>query len=37
VAGAVVIEELMLVGGYLTLTVCTAGVRDGILLSEAFA
>jgi exopolyphosphatase/guanosine-5'-triphosphate,3'-diphosphate pyrophosphatase len=36
VAGAVVIEELMLFGGYPSLTVCTAGVRDGILLGEAF-
>ncbi len=36
VAGAVVIEELMGLGGYLTLTVCMRGVRDGVLLREAF-
>ncbi len=35
-AGAVVIEELMRLGGYLTLIVCTHGVRDGLLLREAF-
>lgn len=35
-AGAVVIEEAMLLGGYLSLVVCTRGVRDGILLSETF-
>jgi exopolyphosphatase/guanosine-5'-triphosphate,3'-diphosphate pyrophosphatase len=34
VAGAVVLEELMLLGGYPTLTVCLAGVRDGVLLRE---
>ena len=28
-AGAIVIEEVMVFGGYLTLTVCTRGVRDG--------
>jgi exopolyphosphatase/guanosine-5'-triphosphate,3'-diphosphate pyrophosphatase len=33
-AGALVIEELMLFGGYFTLTVCTRGVRDGLLLCE---
>ena len=36
-AGAIVIEELMIFGGYLTLLVCTRGVRDGILLHETFA
>ena len=35
-AGAIVIEELMIFGGYLTLVVCTRGVRDGILLRETF-
>src|SRR5688572_27814222 len=35
-AGAIVIEELMVFGGYLTLIVCTRGVRDGILLHETF-
>jgi exopolyphosphatase / guanosine-5'-triphosphate,3'-diphosphate pyrophosphatase len=35
-AGAIVIEELMVYGGYLTLLVCTRGVRDGILLHETF-
>jgi exopolyphosphatase/guanosine-5'-triphosphate,3'-diphosphate pyrophosphatase len=35
-AGAIVIEELMIFGGYLTLVVCTHGVRDGILLHETF-
>ena len=35
-AGAIVIEELMIFGGYLTLLVCTRGVRDGILLHETF-
>jgi exopolyphosphatase/guanosine-5'-triphosphate,3'-diphosphate pyrophosphatase len=35
-AGAIVIEELMIFGGYLTLVVCTRGVRDGILLNETF-
>jgi exopolyphosphatase/guanosine-5'-triphosphate,3'-diphosphate pyrophosphatase len=34
VAGAVVVEELMLLGGYPTLTVCLRGVRDGVLLRE---
>ena len=27
----------MIFGGYLTLLVCTRGVRDGILLHETFA
>lgn len=33
-AGALAIEELMVHGGYFTLTVCTRGVRDGLLLCE---
>jgi exopolyphosphatase / guanosine-5'-triphosphate,3'-diphosphate pyrophosphatase len=35
-AGAIVIEEVMVYGGYLTLIVCTRGVRDGVLLRETF-
>jgi len=35
-AGAIVIEEVMVYGGYLTLIVCTRGVRDGLLLRETF-
>jgi len=35
-AGAILIEEVMVFGGYLTLVVCTRGVRDGILLRETF-
>ena len=35
-AGAIVIEELMVFGGYHGLTVCTRGVRDGLLLRETF-
>src|SRR6266849_6660943 len=35
-AGAIVIEEAMVFGGYLRLVVCTRGVRDGILLRETF-
>jgi exopolyphosphatase / guanosine-5'-triphosphate,3'-diphosphate pyrophosphatase len=35
-AGALVIEEVMVYGGYLTLIVCTHGVRDGVLLRETF-
>ena len=35
-AGAIVIEEVMVFGGYLTLTVCTRGIHDGILLRETF-
>ena len=35
-AGAIVIEEVMVYGGYLTLVVCTRGVRDGVLLRETF-
>jgi exopolyphosphatase / guanosine-5'-triphosphate,3'-diphosphate pyrophosphatase len=36
VAGAVVIEELMTLGGYEILTVCNEGVRHGLLLQETF-
>ncbi|HXA96709.1 MAG TPA: hypothetical protein VN323_14175 [Candidatus Dormibacteraeota bacterium] len=35
-AGAMVIEDVMVTGGYLRLVVCTRGVRDGVLLHEAF-
>jgi exopolyphosphatase/guanosine-5'-triphosphate,3'-diphosphate pyrophosphatase len=35
-AGAIVIEEIMVFGGYLTLAVCTRGIRDAILLHETF-
>ena len=35
-AGAVVIEELMVLCGYRRMTVSTLGVRDGILLRETF-
>jgi exopolyphosphatase/guanosine-5'-triphosphate,3'-diphosphate pyrophosphatase len=35
-AGAIVVEELLVFGGYLTLVVCDRGVRDGILLHETF-
>lgn len=35
-AGAVVVEEVMKLGGYRTLMVCTDGVRQGLLLHEAF-
>jgi exopolyphosphatase/guanosine-5'-triphosphate,3'-diphosphate pyrophosphatase len=35
-AGAIVIEEVMVFGGYLTLVICTRGVRDGILERETF-
>jgi len=35
-AGAVVIEELMTLGGYASLTVCDEGVRHGLLLQETF-
>ena len=35
-SGAMVIEEAMIFGGYLTLVVCTRGVRDGFLLHETF-
>jgi exopolyphosphatase/guanosine-5'-triphosphate,3'-diphosphate pyrophosphatase len=33
-AGAMVIEDVMISGGYLNLVVCTRGVRDGVLLHE---
>ncbi len=35
-AGAVIVEELMVFGGYREVTVCTVGVRDGLLLREVF-
>ena len=35
-AGAIVIEEVMVFGGYLTLAVCTWGIRDAILQRETF-
>ena len=35
-AGAVVVEELMILADCAALTVCKSGVRDGILLHEAF-
>jgi exopolyphosphatase/guanosine-5'-triphosphate,3'-diphosphate pyrophosphatase len=35
-AGAIVIEEVLVFGGYLGLMVCNHGVRDGILLHETF-
>jgi exopolyphosphatase / guanosine-5'-triphosphate,3'-diphosphate pyrophosphatase len=35
-AGAVVIEEVLVFGGYRALLVCTRGVRDGLLLRETF-
>jgi exopolyphosphatase/guanosine-5'-triphosphate,3'-diphosphate pyrophosphatase len=35
-AGAVVIEEVLVYGGYPALVVCTRGVRDGLLLRETF-
>jgi exopolyphosphatase/guanosine-5'-triphosphate,3'-diphosphate pyrophosphatase len=35
-AGAIVVEEVMVFGGYLTLAVCTRGIRDAILQREAF-
>ena len=35
-AGAIVIEEVMVFGGYLTLTVCTRGLRDAVLRRETF-
>jgi exopolyphosphatase/guanosine-5'-triphosphate,3'-diphosphate pyrophosphatase len=34
-AGAMVIEDAMISGGYLRLMICTRGVRDGVLLHEA--
>jgi len=35
-AGAILIEEVMVYGGYLSLAVCSSGVRDGVLLRETF-
>ena len=35
-AGAVLVEEALVYGGYLTLIVSTRGVRDGLLLRETF-
>jgi len=35
-AGAIVLEEAMVFGGYLRLVVCMRGVGDGILLRETF-
>jgi exopolyphosphatase / guanosine-5'-triphosphate,3'-diphosphate pyrophosphatase len=35
-AGAIVIEEVMVFGGYLSVVVCTRGVGDGVLLRETF-
>ncbi|HUF92399.1 MAG TPA: hypothetical protein VMR23_08485 [Candidatus Limnocylindria bacterium] len=35
-AGVIVVEEALIFGGYLTLVVCTHGVRDGLLLRETF-
>jgi exopolyphosphatase/guanosine-5'-triphosphate,3'-diphosphate pyrophosphatase len=36
VAGAVIVEELMAIGGYERLTVCAHGVRHGVLVEETF-
>jgi exopolyphosphatase / guanosine-5'-triphosphate,3'-diphosphate pyrophosphatase len=36
VGGVIVIEELMTLGGYEALVVCTRGVADGLLLRETF-
>lgn len=36
VAGAVVVEELMKLGGYAELVVCSEGVRHGLLVEETF-
>ncbi len=36
VAGAIVVEEVMQLGGYPAVIVCEQGVRDGLLLREAF-
>jgi len=35
-AGAILVEEVLVFGGYLTLVVSTRGVRDGLLLRETF-
>ena len=34
-AGTMVVEEVMIFGGYLRLVICTRGVRDGLLFQEA--
>ena len=36
VAGAVIVEELMELGGYEHLAVCAHGVRHGVLMEETF-
>lgn len=36
VAGAILVEEALISGGYSTLVISTRGVRDGVLLREAF-
>jgi exopolyphosphatase/guanosine-5'-triphosphate,3'-diphosphate pyrophosphatase len=36
VAGAVIVEELMAMGGYERLVVCTQGVRHAVLIEETF-
>ncbi len=36
VAGAIVLEEIMALGGFSTLTVCERGVRHGLLIRETF-
>jgi exopolyphosphatase/guanosine-5'-triphosphate,3'-diphosphate pyrophosphatase len=36
VGGVIVVEELMTLGGYEALVVCTRGVADGLLLRETF-
>jgi exopolyphosphatase/pppGpp-phosphohydrolase len=36
-ASAIVIEKVMVFGGYLTLAVCSSGVRDAVLRHETFA
>ncbi len=35
-AGAILVEETLIFGGYRTLVVSTRGVRDGLLLRETF-
>jgi exopolyphosphatase/guanosine-5'-triphosphate,3'-diphosphate pyrophosphatase len=36
VGGVIVVEELMTLGGFAALVVCTRGVADGVLLRETF-
>jgi exopolyphosphatase/pppGpp-phosphohydrolase len=36
VGGVIVVEELMTLGGFAALVVCTRGVADGLLLRETF-